>query len=78
MSAPKFKVGQVWKDRLGHREQTVIAVTSNLTAPVVTQDDEGDVWSYRADGSWPTNNANFDLVRLVRDVVPTDAEQVYG
>ena len=69
MTNPKFKLNQIWRDSRLTVHQKIIAITDNATLPIVTQDKEGDVWSYTAEGRFPDKNSpQYDLVTLVCDV----------
>lgn len=65
-----FKVGQTWTDARGRTLQVIIAITDNAETPVVTQQYDGAVWAYKADGTFP-DDAEFSLVRLVFEPAQT-------
>ena len=72
MVKPKFAVGQVWRDgSYTKRAQTIVAVTDHERLPIITQDPDGSVWSYGADGKWVAGfddrYRRYDLTTLISD-----------
>lgn len=69
----KFKVGQVWEDRRG--ELNIIQHIGSCNMLVKGCDSyfntsEYHTWPYNLDGSYGIPPTEYDLVCLVRDVVP--------
>lgn len=71
----RFAVGQVWSDGKT-TPQTVVAITEHPERPIITQDEDGEVYSYTRMGRFHSGNGAYDLVTLITDTKAGDDHAV--
>lgn len=61
----RFNVGEVWRDDTTKVPQRIVAITGDEDRPIITQDEDGEVYAYSRTGRYHSGNGKYDLTTLV-------------